>query len=171
MLRFLLTFGGVYLLLALLYQAYLEVPVGSKYPTDFFTHLVAVQSKELIGFFGYPVNIMPHPWEESIKLFVNGEVLLRIVEGCNGISVLILFITFVLAFRQRWMKTMLFAFAGAVLLYVMNVLRIALLAIGVYEFSQYHELMHKILFPMIIYGTVFLLWFLWVHRFAKNPTK
>lgn len=166
--RFLLTFGGIYLVLALLYQWYLTVEVPLRYFPDFFTHLVAEQSKEIIQVFGYTSKTLPHPFEESVKLFVNGDFLVRVVEGCNGISVLILFVAFVFAFNKKWKQTVLFALAGSVLLYVMNVLRIALLTIGIYEYPQHTDILHQIVFPAIIYGTVFLLWFVWVNQFTKK---
>ncbi|HET8809841.1 MAG TPA: exosortase family protein XrtF [Flavobacteriaceae bacterium] len=169
--RFLLIFGGCYLVLALLYKAYLSYEVSEAYYPDFFTHLVAEQTKLVLRGFGYVSETLPHPNEESVQLFVNGKLMVRVVEGCNAISVIILFVSFVVAFFNGWKPTLLFIFGGAVLLYVMNIFRIALLTIGLYGFPQYKQLLHDIVFPAIIYGTVFLLWFLWMNRFSKQTTK
>lgn len=169
--RFLLTFGGIYLVLAVLYQWYLGIDTSLRYFPDFFTHLVAEQSKEIIQALGYTSATLPHPLEESVKLYINSVFTVRVVEGCNAISVLILFVSFVFAFHKKWKKTLLFAFAGSVLLYSMNVLRIALLTIGIYEHPEYTEIMHGVIFPAIIYGSVFLLWFLWVDQSTKKQKK
>lgn len=169
--RFLLVFGGCYLVLALMYRGYLAYEFPVEHYPDFFTHLVAEQTKLVLQGFGYAAQTMPHPNEESVVLFLNGESMVRIVEGCNAISVIILFLSFVVAFFNGWKPTLLFIFAGSVLLYAMNVFRIALLVIGLFEYPQYKELLHDIVFPAVIYGMVFLLWFVWVNRFSKQTKK
>ena len=45
----------------------------------------------------------------------------RMVEGCNAVSVMIMFLAFVFAF-YKGVKTFYFAFAGIVLLYILNLL-------------------------------------------------
>jgi len=42
-----------------------------------------------------------------------------------------------------------------------------LLTIGIYEYPQYASLMHEIIFPLIIYGTVIILWISWVRVYAN----
>jgi len=156
--------------MALLYQVYLKYGASEVYYPDFVTHLVAQQSETLINAFGYASVIAPHPEEASMKLYINGQFLARVVEGCNAISVMILFTAFVVAFFDTWKSTLLYIFAGVVLIYGLNIFRIALLCIGIYEFPEQYHLLHGILFPLVIYGVVFLLWIIWVNRFSKKPT-
>ena len=103
-----------------------------------------------------------------MRLFVNNEYLVRIIEGCNSVSVLILFISFIAAFHTDFKRTFLFAIAGSVLIYIFNLLRIVWLAIGIYHYPEYEELLHGTIFPAIIYGTVFLLWIIWVRIVSKK---
>ena len=154
-------------MLSILYNAYLDLSVSQKYYPDFFTHLVAMQGEAVIEAFGYSSSILPNPNEPSMNLYVNDVFLARVVEGCNAISIIILFVSFVLAFVSKLKTTLLFVFAGAVLIYVMNVIRIAILTIGIYEYPQHAEFLHSIVFPLIIYGTVFILWIIWVRIFSK----
>jgi exosortase family protein XrtF len=79
--------------------------------------------------------------------------------------VIILFLAFIFAFF-RGPKTFLFAFAGLVFLHIVNVLRIAGLNILLVEMPQYSKIGHDYLFPAIIYGSVVLLWLIWINRFA-----
>ena len=153
--------------MSILYNAYLDLSVSQKYYPDFFTHLVAMQGEAVIEAFGYSSSILPNPNELSMNLYVNDVFLARVVEGCNAISIIILFVSFVLAFASKLKTTLLFVFAGAVMIYVMNVIRIAILTIGIYEYPQHAELLHSIVFPLIIYGTVFILWIIWVRIFSK----
>lgn len=169
--QFLVTFGGLYVVLALLYRYYLGMEVPIQHFPDYFTHLVSEQSSEFVKAMGYSSKIEPHPFQASMKFFVNKQYLIQVVEGCNGISVLILFISFIFAFYKGAKKTFLYAFAGCALIYTMNVIRIGILAIGVYEYPKYSDFLHNIVFPAVIYGTVFLLWFAWINRFSKTVKK
>lgn len=166
-LRFILIFLGSYFIFSILYNGYLEFFQSQKYYPDFFTHLVAVQSEAIIETFGYTTRIIPHEQELSMKLYIDDFFLARIVEGCNAISIIILFTSFVLSFFAKIKTTFLFILAGIVIIYVMNIVRIAILAIGIYEYPQHADFLHSIVFPLIIYGTVFLLWIIWVRIYSK----
>lgn len=166
--RFLVLFLGSYLLLSLLYNAYLYFGQSETWYPDPITHLVAKQTSVLTSAYGYTAEITPHPNEASMKLIINGRYLARIVEGCNALSVMALFAAFIVAFHQRWKPTLLYIFVGAVLIYCANLFRIVLLAIALYEYPQYEEILHGVIFPAIIYGMVFLLWVLWVRRIPLN---
>ena len=166
-LRFILIFLGSYLLFSVFYNFYITLSDGSKYYPDFFTHLVALQSKEVINSLGYAAHIAVNPVEPSIQLFINDVFLARIIEGCNSISIIILFTSFILSFFAKFKITSLYILAGAVIIYIMNIVRIVILTIGIYEYPKYTSFLHGIIFPLIIYGTVFMLWVFWVRLFSK----
>ena len=165
--KFILTFLLVYLMLSLSYKFYLDLSVGSKYYPDYVTHLVAKQTDILINSLGYKAEIANHPNEPSIKIIINGKYIARAVEGCNSISVVILFISFMIAFAGRFKPTFLYILAGSVLIYSVNLMRIVILSIGLYHYPWRREILHTVIFPLIIYGLVFLLWMFWVNRFSK----
>lgn len=160
---FLVVYGG----LTLMYKIYLDVSAPSQYDPDYFTSLVAKQTDALLQTFGYNSQIENHPDEPSIKLLLNGTYIARIIEGCNSISIILLFISFIVAFSGRFKATLLYILAGSVLIYVVNLLRIVILSVGLYRYPWHEEALHGVVFPLIIYGIVFLLWMLWVNRFSK----
>jgi exosortase family protein XrtF len=166
--RFIFTFLGVYLLLALLYNMYLQnFNWGSYYP-DYLTHLVGVQSEAVVSALRYNSEVTSGYPENNLHLMVNGKFVARIIEGCNAASIIILFVSFMLAFAGKMKPTFFFTLAGVVIIYVMNILRIALMAIGIYELPEYTHFLHSIAFPLVIYGVVFLLWFLWIIIYSKE---
>ncbi len=169
-LRFLAIFIGSYLVFVSLYQLFLTYGGSSRYFPDYITHNVAKQSQALITAFGYDMKVEPSTWEPAMNLTMNGKTLARVVEGCNAVSVMLLFVSFMLAFFGDVKRTLLFIFGGVVLLYGMNVLRIALLTIGIYEYPEYADVLHGTIFPAVIYGTVFLLWLGWINSY-KKPVK
>jgi hypothetical protein len=46
-----------------------------------------------------------------------------------------------------------------------------LLVVLMYHFPDYKEFLHGVLFPLLIYGTVFLLWIIWVNKFSFYAKK
>jgi len=169
--NFILTFLSVYIVLTMCYKLYLDFSDGSKYYPDYITNLVAKQSESLIHTFGYDADIVAHQDEPSMKLLVNSKFVARVVEGCNSISVIILFISFIIAFAGKFKYTFIYILTGSVLIYVVNLIRIAILSIGLYNYPWRKDILHTVIFPMIIYGMVFLLWMFWVNRFSKNKKQ
>ena len=167
-LRFIFTFLGTYVLLTFIYNFYLKSADSAQYHPDFITHQVALQSGTLVEGLGYDAEVVSGLPEFSMHLMVNTKFVARIIEGCNAMSIIILFLSFMLAFFGKPKPTLLYIFAGIVLIYVTNIARIALIAIGIYEYPQHAHFLHTIAFPLVIYGAVFLLWVLWIRIFAKQ---
>lgn len=160
-----------YLLLTFLYQLYLNQFDAKVYQVDGFTQLVGKQTESLMQLFGFDGNIAKNPTETSIKLFYKHQWIARIIEGCNALSVIILFVSFVISFSGKVKPTVLYIMFGCVFIHIINVMRIALLAVLMYHFPAQEHLLHGVVFPLIIYGLVFFLWVLWVNNFSKYATK
>ncbi|WP_333599454.1 exosortase family protein XrtF [Flavobacterium sp.] len=159
-----------YLILTILYQSYLNKFDASKSEVDTFTQSVAQQTVTVLSWFDSQSYTMPNLKEPSIKIFYHSKYVSRIIEGCNALSVIILFIAFVVAFTGKFKQTVLFILLGSVFIHVLNIGRIALLSIALYHFPQYEHLLHGVIFPLIIYGIVFLLWVVWVNKYSLYAT-
>lgn len=169
--KFILTFLLVYAVCSLFYKFYLQYSDGSKFYPDYMTNLVAKQTENILNVLGYNAKVLPHPKEPSMKLFLYGNFIARIIEGCNSISVIILFVSFIMAFSGKLKTTFFYMLSGSVLIYVVNLIRIVFLSLGLHHYPRYSEVLHKVVFPGIIYGMVFLLWIFWVNRFSKLNIK
>jgi exosortase family protein XrtF len=166
---FLGKFFGVYILLFLMYSLYLNKTQSNSgvFACAPITNSVAKQTQFLLNIIGFDAKIEQHPEEVSVKLFINEKYVSRIIEGCNSISIIILFCSFVIAFSSNFKSTFLFILIGSLFIYVVNIIRIVILSIALYQFPQYEYILHDILFPLIIYGFTFLLWFIWIKKFSK----
>lgn len=128
---------------------------------------VAYKSVWVVERLGYECYAIQNVDELSLTMYINEKPVSRVIEGCNAVSIIILFVAFIVAFSSTFLATFSFAFLGSVLIYVINILRIAVVGIGLYEFPQYKEFLHEILFPALIYGLVLVLWVIWVRKFSK----
>jgi len=165
--RFILTFLLTYIVMSFVYKFYLDFSDGSKYYPDYITNTVAMQTEDLLNVFGYESQALVNPDEPSMKLIVRDKYVARVIEGCNSVSVIILFVSFIIAFAGRKRTTFLYALAGSVLIYAVNLLRIVILSIGLFHYPWRKEILHTVIFPLMIYGMVFLLWMFWVNRFSN----
>ena len=157
---FLVKFFAAYFILFTVYSLYLHhtQKKDELYSCSPITTLVAKQTADVLNMTGFNVIHQQNTNELSVKL---------IIEGCNSVSVIILFLSFIFAFSGSFRITFIYSFLGSTLIYGVNIIRIAFLSVMLYKFPSQQEFLHDIIFPTIIYGLVFLLWVLWVQKFSK----
>ncbi len=165
--KFLLT----YLLLTFIYQSYLGQFDVNKNETDSFTKLVAQQTEDVLLFFNCDVKTLPNSKEPAVNLYYNQKPMARIIEGCNALSVIILFVSFIIAFSGKLKPTILYIIGGSLIIHILNVVRIALLCVFMYYYPKQQHFLHGVVFPLFIYGVVFILWIIWVNKFSKYAKK
>lgn len=167
-LKILLRYILLYVVLVLSYQFYLNE--FKNQGLDPLSSWVMRQTVLVQNFFNYPTEMIPgKPAQETTWFLVKGQYTSRMVEGCNVVSVLILFLSFIFAF-YKGAFTFLFVAAGIVFLHIINVLRIAGLNIVILEHPKYSKIGHDYVFPAIIYGSVVILWLIWIKFFALKET-
>lgn len=165
--KFLIT----YFVLTFLYESYLNLFDAMHFEVDGFTQFTSKQSVELQNFFGFDVFQTVNKAEPCVNIIVNNRFVAKIIEGCNGLSVIILFVAFVVAFTGNWKPTVLYIIGGSLLIHFVNVLRIAFLCVLMFYYPAYEHVLHGVVFPLIIYGLVFLLWVIWVNKFSVHAKK
>ncbi len=162
-------FIAIYLVLLGIYQFYLNFYNGAG--LDPASKWVAFQSAKIQNVLGYSTILVDQPEYETTWFYINNVYVSRMVEGCNAISVMILFVAFIFAFYQGF-KTYVFVILGLLALHVMNVLRIVGLNYVIIEHPKYMKIAHDYFFPAIIYGSVVILWLIWIKFFAlKNENS
>lgn len=165
---FLIKFFVTYFILVGIYDYYL-IRSQQKFPffkTSSITTLVANQSKDILTLFGYHVQAIQHEQELSIKIVFGERYVAKIVEGCNSLSLIVLFVSFIVAFKGPIKATVLFGFLGGVFIYIINLLRIALLVVLIDTYPAHIWFLHTVVFPGIIYGTILMLWVLWTTNYS-----
>ncbi|WBV59526.1 exosortase family protein XrtF [Chryseobacterium camelliae] len=168
-LSILLRFIIIYLVLLFAYQFYLNS--FKETGLDPFSRMITEQVRLVQNMWGFPTLLYDDIKGEQVWFQVKGNYVTRMVEGCNAVSVMILFVSFIFAF-YKGIKTFIFVIAGLLILYIMNVLRIVGLNIAVSDYPDYSKMTHDYAFPAVIYGTVVLLWLIWIKCFAlKNENS
>ncbi len=160
--RFALIALALYAVWFLVYEAWL----GPDGRLDFFAaHVVAQGSAAVLRLIGYGTAYV-----EGDLVWARENVGAWVTTGCNGLSSIALFAGFVLAYPGTWRRRALFIPAGALLIFVANVIRVTALVVIIDRWPQYEETAHALVAPSVFYVVVFVLWILWV-RFGGGPAE
>jgi exosortase family protein XrtF len=161
---FILSFIGLYLVLNTLYGIYI---VYFSPDADPITFLVSRQAAAVLTWFHEPVAALPVSGQPSIPLKMGLLNVVYVYEGCNGVNVMIVFSSFLVAFASTFTRTTLYCLIGIAVIYLMNLIRVILLFEVAFYYPDQLYLFHKYLFTGLIYAVVFLLWYWWIKRFMN----
>jgi len=170
-LRFLGSFFGSYLCMTWLYDCWLDQYLQTKGLIDPFTDWVNNQVVWVLQQFDDSSKSLFVNKSSGYWLFYHGKYVARIIEGCNAMRVMILFTAFIIAFRGKTTSSLLFIGSGIASIHLLNITRIVALTIALSSFPQFETALHDIVFPLFIYGYVFILWIVWVNKWANGIRK
>ena len=166
---FTLRFTVIYTSLSVAYYKYLEQFQTKNLQLDTISKYVAELTQRSLQLFDLKVSLLKSNLEPAILIYINPDkAIVKIIEGCNSISVIILFASFVFAFYSGLFKTIAFITLGSLSIFTLNILRIDLFILGLHHHPQHKDFLHDILFPLSIYGYVLLLWLIWIFKLSKK---
>lgn len=129
---------------------------------------IASTSAALLRFVGFQAGLDPG---FSRLLVLNGQPSVIVGTPCNGLVLYALFGGFVLAFPGPWQRKLWFIPAGMALIWLLNVVRVAVLALNHYYSQETIDFNHHYTFTFVVYSCIFGLWMLWAKRLAGTlPT-
>lgn len=166
--RFLLTAVLLYLVWYSVYEYYIKPDSALD---EWIIHQIVMMSRgflELIGFELVPYVDAPLYRDQ---LAIEGSIGVVVGAPCDGIVLFGLFIVFVLSFPGPWKHKLWFIPAGLIAIHLINVLRVAALAIIVHWNEEWMAFNHDYTFTIIVYAFVFFLWYIWVNRFSPLSKK
>lgn len=114
-------------------------------------------------------TLLPEPaFDNNRYLGIDGGSHLWIGDPCNGVSLFAVFTIFILAYPGPWKHKAWYIGAGVLSIHLINNLRVvALCIINKVDYSLLN-FQHDYTFYVVVYGWVFLLWYLWVKRFGPS---
>ncbi len=159
--RFLAVFLVLYLGLNVLYGVWIS-SYGSS--ADDATWIVTRQTSALLNVLGQETTVAANPITPSVAIQVGLRTALNVYEGCNGLNVMIVFISFIIAFGGSKKQLAWFIPAGIILIYIINLARVTALFYVAEYWRSYFYYIHKYAFTGIIYLFVLGLWWLWIEK-------
>ena len=107
-------------------------------------------------------------------IYINNTPAIRIEPVCNGLELMVLYISFFLCIPGRLKFKIIYVLGGIAIIFVLNTIRQMLLAYNYIYFNSTFEFNHKYTFIAVIYFAVFLLWRQWLTNdsiIAENRNK
>ncbi len=166
--RFLGVFLGLYLGLNLTYGVWISSYHGS---ADWATKSVTEQTSWIVNLFGEHTATQPKIASPTISIIKESKSVVSVFEGCNGINVMIVFVSFLFAFRGSGRQLAWFFPVGIVIIYLANLARLAALYFVAAYWQHYFYYVHKYLFTAAIYLIVFALWWWWMEKVSGFSVK
>lgn len=152
--RFILKVAGIYVVWYILYELWL-LPTGLiDRPLS---HNIASVSAGILSFFGQEVFL------SGRILGITGAPGVEIVDGCNGIAAIGLFLGFIIAYPGKWKPRLYFAIFGIGVIYIVNVVRIVTLCYVQKYLPGSFDFMHDYSTTAIFYIVIFGLWMIWAN--------
>jgi exosortase family protein XrtF len=166
-LLFLGKFVGLYIGLNTLYG------IGVSYylpAADPFTIMVSRHVGYFLSWFHDGISVVPSGESKNVAVQWIGNTIINVFEGCNGVNVWIVFTAFVVAFSRQWYKSWRFLLVGALVIYLINIVRVSMLFWVAHYFPDTLYFFHKFFFTAIIYAVVFVLWYGWVKKLRQHDS-
>ena len=117
----------------------------------------------LLQSLGFAATIDP---TVSTLIVMNGQQAVIVGKPCNGLVLYALFSGFVLAFPGPWRTKLWFIPLGIALIWCLNIIRVAALAINFYYAHQSVDFNHHYTYTFVVYSCIFGLWMLWARRLS-----
>lgn len=154
---FVFRFAGLFVLWYIVYHLWLSTDT----PIDLWVVEKTIDfSRFLLETFGYSV------YTEGRVIGANNSSGLFVGDSCNAIVLIALFAGFIIAYPGRLMRKVVYILLGTLSIFLLNVLRITSLC-AIDTFSRaWTEFNHSYTFNFLVYGYIFLLWYLWAEKFS-----
>ncbi len=162
--RFITVAGFLYLLLYLIYQ--FVVKRHTFYDQKFITNII-LGAEYILKILGYKTFKALQDMDVQV-VGIDGSNGVWVGSNCNAITLFSLFAVFIIAYPGNQKHKFWYVPAGILAIHLLNILRVTALAMIANSYPQYLNFNHTFTFTFLIYSFIFVLWIIWVNRFA-NP--
>lgn len=160
---FILKLAISFLILYILYEYVLSVYTGVN---DALINTIMKHSEQLLVFMNYDLLESSYSYQHHIG--IKGTSGVVIGDPCNGISLFILYSSFIMVFKGKWWFKLISIAVGIFSIYLMNVIRIVALSIIVKYSPESLQFHHSYTFTLIVYAFIFILWVIRIKVYEKQ---
>ena len=108
--------------------------------------------------------------EDTHLYFRYGGFIVNLIWGCTSVKQLYIFIVIMAFYKGPWKKKLWYIPLGCVILWIYNIIRIALICYLTIGHPERFDFLHEGLLRYIYYGLIFLLWMVWEEKFVDSST-
>lgn len=157
--RFLLVAAGLYVLWLVIYEGFVA---PDKRVDAWLSVEVARQAVGLLQLLGFGASIPVG----SQMMYMDGQPAVIVGTACDGLALYALFAGFVVAYPGPWRVRLWFIPLGIAGLFLLNVSRVAALALNHHYAHRSVDFNHHYTFTFVVYGVICGLWAWWVRQYG-----
>lgn len=160
---FVVSMLGIYLTLQLIY----DYGVSPNTSIDAnLIDLIISQAESILQVMGFQI-LEPDPIYKA-HMGIKGTSGVVIGNPCDGLSLFILFTSFLIVFSGKWWFKLIYIGLGIGLIHLLNVLRVVALALIVYYSPESLDFHHSYTFTLLIYSIIFAFWMLRIKIYQRK---
>lgn len=95
----------------------------------------------------------------------------RIIWGCSGIKEQIMLFAVIITARGNWKQKLWYIPLGFIAIFLLNYLRLIMLTVVIHYSINWFDFLHHYIGRIIMYGGLFLVWYIWVEIINKPQKK
>lgn len=166
--RFLILSSVLYLSWHFAYSGYLQENTNID---DWVIHNLVVSGEKLLTSLGYSITDYSADGHFRTHFGIIGSNGVTIGAPCDGIVLFALFTVFMISYPGPMKHKLWYAPLGLLIIHVLNILRVTGLALIVFHNEAWLAFNHDYTFTIFVYAVVFVLWLVWINRFAQRKPK
>jgi len=167
-LLFLAKYVVLYLVLNTAYAWFIQYHLPDADPV---TETVTRHTARLLSLIENDLAVVSVEGSKYVPIQKSGITVVEVFEGCNSVNVMIVFIAFLFAFKGTWKLTVKFLTVGLIVIYLINLFRVAGLYAIALHFPESLYFFHKFFFTGVIYLVVFALWYVWIQKVRGQSSE
>ncbi len=162
--RFVVLASVIYSALYLVYQ--FIVKKYTFYDQKFIGSIITT-AESFIKLLGYKTFTVLQDRDYQV-IGIDGSNGVWVGSNCNAITLFSLFSVFIFAYPGHQKSKLWFIPLGILLIHILNIIRVIALVIIAYYSPYSLSLNHTYTFTFIVYAFIFLLWMIWVNKYASK---
>jgi exosortase/archaeosortase family protein len=127
--------------------------------------------QRLLIFTSFFLNLFNPTQVVGDGLYIFGKLRVHVGIPCNGVEMMGVFACIVIAFRARWYHKLWMIVSGSIIIFILNSIRVGLLAALIVHHHLAFDINHKYIFNIFLYGTLLIIFSLWSSRFGILTDK
>jgi exosortase family protein XrtF len=100
----------------------------------------------------------------GVTIYNETKKVVTILDPCNALELFIMYTGFIFCMPSNWKRMALFISIGLASIYLLNIIRCAVLGVLNINRSLYIDFAHHYLFTMVVYIAIFLGWALYIKK-------
>ena len=166
--RFLILSSFLYLSWHFTYSGYLQSETNMD---DFVIDNLVISGERILTFFGYAITDYSMDGHFRTHFGVEGTSGVTIGAPCDGIVLFALFTVFMISYPGPIKHKLWYTPVGLLVIHMLNIGRVTGLALIVYYNEGWLAFNHDYTFTIFVYAVVFMLWLVWINRFAQPKSS